>query len=124
MKHKFVELIPKPQDIVEGCLYISLKYDMTSHQCACGCGQVVPLPLSPQDWTLEYDGESVSMTPSIGNGQLECGSHYLIRKNGVVWLSTMNRAESSKLLNNGVLARENNSIASKLVKWVKKLIFN
>lgn len=41
-------------------------------------------PLSPADWRLTFDG-TVSISPSIGNWQYPCQSHYFIRSNEVVW---------------------------------------
>jgi hypothetical protein len=41
--------------------------------------------LTPTDWSLTYDGESVSLSPSIGNWSFECRSHYWIRRSQVVW---------------------------------------
>ena len=41
-------------------------------------------PFSPADWQLTFDG-TVSMSPSIGNWQYPCQSHYFIRSNHVVW---------------------------------------
>ncbi len=39
-------------------------------------------PVAAQ-WSLTYDGENVSLTPSIGNWALPCRSHYWIRKGKV-----------------------------------------
>jgi hypothetical protein len=35
---------------------------------------------------LFFDGETVSLSPSIGNFEFSCQSHYFIRKNLVVWV--------------------------------------
>ncbi|MGI8680276.1 MAG: DUF6527 family protein [Jatrophihabitans sp.] len=53
------------------------------HLCCDGCGKKVSTPLRPAQWTLTYDGETVSLAPSIGNFSLACGSHYWIRQNRV-----------------------------------------
>ena len=62
---EFVEFIPA--GLTEGKLYVSMLYATTVHLCACGCGNKVVLPLSPAEWQLYFDGESVSLTPSVGN---------------------------------------------------------
>jgi len=82
---RFVELIPG--DIEAGTLYVSMTYATTVHLCACGCGNKVVLPLSPAEWRLTFDGESVSISPSVGNWEYPCRSHYVIRKNRVRWAS-------------------------------------
>lgn len=83
IKYEFVDLIP--EDVEEGIVYISLKYRSVIHKCCCGCGNEVNTPLSPVDWKLIFDGESISLYPSIGNWNFECQSHYWIRDNKVIW---------------------------------------
>lgn len=81
--HNFVESIPK--DIDNGTLYVSMRFATAIHKCACGCGEQVVTPFSPTDWKLLFDGESVSLNPSIGNWSFNCRSHYWIRNGKVVW---------------------------------------
>jgi len=83
MMHEFVDTIP---DILAGgVLYVSIKYCTAVHRCACGCGNEVVTPLSPADWKLTFDGETVSLNPSIGNWSLDCQSHYWIANNEIKW---------------------------------------
>jgi hypothetical protein len=86
IKHEFVEFIPDPEDMEEGVIYVSIEYDTAIHKCMCGCGQQVVTPLSPTDWKLIYNGESISLQPSIGNWDFKCRSHYWI-KNGKVQMA-------------------------------------
>lgn len=79
IQHKFVDLIP--ERLVEGILYISIEYCTAVHKCVCGCGNEVVTPISPTDWKLTFNGESVSFYPSIGNWSFECKSHYWIENN-------------------------------------------
>src|ERR1700741_3214725 len=79
--HKFVELIP--DKLEDGVLYISIEYCTATHKCVCGCGNEVVTPISPTDWQLTFDGETVSLSPSIGNWSLKCRSHYFIMKNKI-----------------------------------------
>jgi hypothetical protein len=81
LQHKFVEFIPEHLD--DGILYISIEYCTAIHKCVCGCGNQVVTPLSPTDWQLTFDGESVSLNPSIGNWSFECQSHYWITNNNI-----------------------------------------
>jgi hypothetical protein len=87
---EFVETIPS--ELKEGVLYISKKYGICIHLCACGCGVKTPLPIKGegiecdeihQPWTItEVDGK-VSLTPSIGNfsGEDPYHAHYVITDN-------------------------------------------
>ena len=81
--HEFVEFIPTP--IEEGKIYVSIPYATVAHKCCCGCGNEVVTPLSPTDWKLIFDGDSVSLDPSIGNWEFKCNSHYWIRNNRIQW---------------------------------------
>lgn len=83
LNHKFVEKIPS--EIEEEVLYISIPFEIAIHKCCCGCGNEVVTPLAPTQWSLTFDGESVTLDPSIGSWNLNCQSHYFIRKNNVVW---------------------------------------
>lgn len=80
---RFVECIPKVR--VPGVLYISIKYKTTVHQCPCGCGEKVVLPLHPTNWRLIFDGKSITMRPSVGAWRIPCRSHYLITNNRIEW---------------------------------------
>ena len=87
--HRFVEIIPAELD--EGVIYISTTYATATHRCCCGCGKEVVTPLSPTDWTLIFDGDSVTLDPSIGNCSFPCRSHYWIRNDRVRWAAPMSR---------------------------------
>lgn len=80
--HQFVEEIPDVAD--PGILYISIPFSTMVHLCACGCGREVVTPLSPAGWQLTYDGQTVSLYPSIGNWSLPCRSHYWLEGGRVV----------------------------------------
>ena len=81
LQHKFVEHVP---DVMEpGILYVSFTYCTAMHLCVCGCCNEVVTPISPVDWQLKFDAKSVSLSPSIGNWNFECRSHYWIVKNKV-----------------------------------------
>lgn len=89
LTHEFVEYVP--EDPAEGTIYVSLPFATAIHKCCCGCGNEVVTPLSPTDWTLIFDGESVSLYPSIGNWSFPCRSHYWIRCSEAVWAPRWSR---------------------------------
>ncbi|MFZ4616660.1 MAG: DUF6527 family protein [Rectinemataceae bacterium] len=74
-----------PSYLEPGILYVSLEYGVAAHLCACGCGTKVVTPLSPTDWRFSESRRGPSLWPSIGNWQLPCRSHYVIRNGKVVW---------------------------------------
>lgn len=91
LKHVFVEFIPEVLE--DGTLYVSMQYATVVHRCCCGCGREVVTPLSPTDWRLTFDGEAISLTPSIGNWSYPCRSHYWIEGNRVRWSYSMSDEE-------------------------------
>lgn len=98
MKYKFVEYIPA--EIEENILYISIEYDVAKHKCACGCGADIVTSLSPARWRLTYDGETVSLHPSIGNWNHKCKSHYFITNSTVKWAGPMNQIQIDEVIKN------------------------
>lgn len=91
MRHEFVSSIP--DRLVEGVLYISLPYATAVHNCACGCGHEAVTPFSPTDWSMVFNGETVSLAPSIGNWSFPCRSHYFITDGKVCWAPRWSEAQ-------------------------------
>jgi hypothetical protein len=96
VEHRFVELVP--EKLKPNTLYISMDYATVVHSCLCGCGQRVITPLTPTDWHLAYDGESVTLSRSIGNWSFPCQSHYRIERSRVHWAGawSMERVEANR----------------------------
>lgn len=93
IKKEFVRRVPA--ELEEGVLYVCLDCDVVVHKCACGCGEKVVLPLSHEHWKLSYDGE-VTLSPSIGNYQYDCKSHYFIRDGKIVWVESSDEIPKAK----------------------------
>ena len=87
--HEFVELMPGR--LQDGVLYVSMEYATAIHRCACGCGEKVVTPISPTDWSLLFDGDTISLSPSIGNWNFACRSHYWIERGCVRWAADMSQ---------------------------------
>lgn len=94
LKVEYVDSMPSTKE--EGVLYISKTHGLAIHLCACGCGEQVVTPLNGNwpywpnktggwDFTVHEDG-TVTLSPSIGNFQFPCRSHYFIRRNKIVWV--------------------------------------
>lgn len=92
---EFVEFIPA--EIQEGVLYISDKYATAIHKCCCGCGHEVVTPLSSVSWKLYREGDTVTLHPSIGNWNFQCQSHYWIRRNKIIWASSMSMQQIRRI---------------------------
>lgn len=82
LQHRFVETFP--ETLEPGVLYVSLEFCSAAHSCCCGCGEEVVTPLTPTDWNITYDGETITLHPSVGSWTLSCRSHYVIRRSRVI----------------------------------------
>lgn len=98
LEPRFVKGIPR--DLEPGVLYVSMEYGTVVHSCCCGCGHEVVTPLTPTDWRLTFDGEAISLSPSVGNWNLPCRSHYVINGNRAIeagpWSQAMIEAEQKR----------------------------
>jgi hypothetical protein len=81
--HKFVKAFP--DKLGEGVLYVSVEFGTAAHLCFCGCGGEVYTRFSRWDWSMRFDGETVSLRPSIGNWSFPCQSHYVLSGGHVEW---------------------------------------
>ena len=84
----FVEVMPPFDAIKDGELWISHKQRTINLRCPCGCGELTVLSLHPSRWHVCFDGKSVTLKGPTGGSiwtTSDCGSHYLILNNEVVW---------------------------------------
>ena len=89
----FVETIPHFPEMKEGTLYVSMRFATLSHLCPCGCGRLVDVTLDPATRSLTYDGEYLTLKPSIGV-KFPCRSHYSIIRNEVMWYPPISKSEA------------------------------
>jgi hypothetical protein len=83
ISHEFTTIIP--DDLMDNILYISMEYATAIHKCCCGCQNKVVTPFSPNDWKFIYNGQTITLYPSIGNWNFSCRSHYWIRDSKIEW---------------------------------------
>ena len=83
-RHTFVDSIPIT--LQDDVIYVCIKHKIVAHMCACGCGHRIDTPLDPNEWKLSYNGESISLWPSIGNWDIPCRSHYFITNNKALFV--------------------------------------
>jgi hypothetical protein len=88
--------MPEFSDMEDGILYVSKKGGIGIHRCLCGCGEKCVTPFTKitteneeflssmpgQDWFLSIRSDKATITPSIGNYEFPCKSHYIIT-NGI-----------------------------------------
>lgn len=91
LQPSFVKFIP--ESLEDGIIYISIDYCTAIHNCVCGCGNKVVTPFTPTDWELAFNGETVSLSPSIGNWSFDCQSHYWIKRGKIQWAGKWSQEE-------------------------------
>jgi Family of unknown function (DUF6527) len=91
LQPRLVDFIPKELD--DGVLYISNRFQTASHRCACGCGTKIVTPFRNAEYKITMNGDRVSLSPSIGNWNHPCQSHYWIKDNAVIWAGAMTKAQ-------------------------------
>lgn len=91
LEPRFVKSIPR--ELEPGVLYVSMEYGTVVHSCCCGCGHEVVTPLTPTDWSLTFNGEAISLWPSVGSWNLPCQSHYVIKRNKVIEAGPWDKAK-------------------------------
>lgn len=86
IKPMYVEFMP--DELEEGVLYISERFELAMHLCACGCGEKTVTPIGSGRWVVTKVNEQISLRPSIGNwsGESPYHAHYYITNNKIEWL--------------------------------------
>ena len=74
-----------PAQLEPGVLYVSKEFEIAVHLCACGCGTKIRTPLGPTEWLVKKTANGPILTPSVGNWQEPCQSHYWIHRGEVKW---------------------------------------
>ena len=111
----FVEVLPEFDAIKDGELWVSHKHRSMNLRCPCGCGELTVLTLHPSRWHICFDGKSVSLDGPTGGSVWAvsgCGSHYIIRKNNVIWRESIDpdrHSEYEKAERNRMLGSTSNT---------------
>lgn len=94
-KVEFVDKIPS--NLKDGILYVCISCNVIVHRCACGCGKRTVTPIDKKyGWVMKYDGQAITLRPSIGNFSIACRSHYYITDNNVEWLERYQQKDNKK----------------------------
>jgi len=82
-----------PKELKPGVLYVSEEFEIAAHLCACGCGTKIRTPLGATEWSVEETESGPSLSPSVGNWQEACQSHYWIERGQVRWAPKWNEEQ-------------------------------
>jgi hypothetical protein len=119
-----------PSALEPHILYVSKKYRTAAHLCACGCGSKVRTPLGPVDWSFTDETGGPTLSPSVGNWQLPCKSHYVLSSGRILWsdewsnsqvVAGRKREYQNRLRH---FARIRPSLFGMFVNWLRRLFGN
>lgn len=86
---KIKECVHIDEELQDGVLYVSRKYEIAIHLCACGCKTQTVTPIATvagvSGWSLTEGPNGPTLRPSIGNQQFPCKSHYWVTDGAIVW---------------------------------------
>lgn len=119
-----------PKELEPGILYLSEEFDVAGHLCACGCGNKVMTPLGPTEWSFQELEKGPSLTPSIGNWQLPCKSHYWIDGGKVEWSGAWSpeqvergrRAEEERRRAHYESRKAKDGLAARVRRWLEHVL--
>ena len=131
MKQRFVlqKVQYMPAKLEPGVLYVAEPFGAAAHLCACGCGTVVRTPLDR--WSLTETRDGPSLSPSIGNWQEPCQSHYFIKRGEVRWAAKWTpeqmaigrqREEEGRRAHYSALHRKRAGRTARFWRWLKNLM--
>ena len=79
---EYVEFMPSNEDMRGGIIYISNRFELCIHLCACGCGgqTLTPFLKDVRGWKVTDNDGKITLRPSIGNwsGERSYHAHYFI----------------------------------------------
>lgn len=119
-----------PKELKAGVLYVSEEFETAAHLCACGCGSKIRTPLGPTEWSFVETPTGPSLSPSVGNWQQRCQSHYWIDHGEIRWSGRWTQAEiemgrrheqERRRAYYDDLYRRRNGLLTRLWHWLKSL---
>jgi molybdopterin/thiamine biosynthesis adenylyltransferase len=127
MKYNVLEVGQFPDLFEPEILYWSKKFKISAHLCACGCGDVIYLPVDPANYSIRIDKGGPTLRPSVGNWNV-CNAHYLITNGKVQWASKLTPEQiatgraSEDARRDAYYSSRNRSLRQVLLDWVRRLL--
>ncbi len=130
MKFELQRVHYMPKELKPGILYVSEEFGAAAHLCACGCGSKIRTPLGPTGWSVEETDSGPSLSPSVGNWQQACQSHYVIYRGEIRWADKWRpeqiaagrlQEEERRRAYYDDLDRSRGGIVQKFWRWLKGL---
>ena len=94
MRFDLEEVEHFPKELLPGKLYHSAEFQTSRHLCACGCGDVIKLPIDHLHHRISLGDHGPTLRPSVGNWNI-CDAHYFITDGVVEWLPRWSAAQIS-----------------------------
>jgi hypothetical protein len=88
LRYELEKVVEFPKEILPGKLYYSEEFKTSRHRCACGCGDVIRLPIDHLHHHITEGPRGPTLRPSVGNWNV-CDAHYYITNGEVEVLAKM-----------------------------------
>jgi hypothetical protein len=120
-----------PEVLEPGVLYFAEEFGAATHLCPCGCGHKVQTPVGPSDYSLRVNKSGPTLSPSVGNWQRPCQSHYWIRNGQIVWSEpwTSEEIAAGRALESArdrayfaTRVQAHNTPWARFVRWIKRVL--
>ncbi|KRB42047.1 DUF6527 family protein [Phenylobacterium sp. Root700] len=110
-----------PDQLEDGVLYVSPEDRVALHACCCGCGEEVVTPLGDTEYSIDLSEKGVSIWPSIGNHDYQCGSHYIIEGGRVIWAGAMSRRaiEAGRARDRWLKRSRPRTLVDVILSWIR-----
>jgi hypothetical protein len=92
LKYELERVETFPKVLLPGKLYFSEEFQTSRHLCACGCGDVIKLPIDHLHHGITEGPKGPTLRPSVGNWNV-CDAHYYITDGEVQWLPKWSPAQ-------------------------------
>lgn len=92
LRYSLKEIVSFPDVYEFGVLYWSKEFEMSAHLCACGCGDIIQVPVDLMNFSIVDGSMGPTVRPSIGNWGV-CDAHYYITNGEVEWLGTLSKEQ-------------------------------
>lgn len=100
---------------------------MSAHLCACGCGDVIYLPVDAVNYSIRVDRSGPTLRPSVGNWNV-CNAHYFITNGAVQWATkwTPEQIAAGRTLEDArrtaYYSSRKRTVTQVLLAWVRGLL--
>jgi hypothetical protein len=92
VRFQLERVVTFPKALCPGVLYYSEEFKTSRHVCACGCGDIIKLPIDHMHHRITEAAHGPTLRPSVGNWDV-CDAHYYVTDGQVEWLPRWSQSQ-------------------------------